>query len=920
MKRFSASFPARRAEVVIQIARLAAGVLLASNIAHGQTAVADPAPASEPPLKLEQMVVTGSVTPRSKLESALAVTTLDPAQVQTMAPRSAAEMLKIVPGLYTESTGGEVGNNLVARGVATNGGVSGYLYVALQEDGLPILSESNFRFTQADTFIRVTNFVERIEALRGGSAGVFASSDPLGIINFISREGSRQTQGEFKLEVGDYGLLRNEGWMSGPLGASSTYAVGGFYRIDDGLRGPGYTADKGGQLMGNVKFNFPDGRGYLKILAKVMDDRPAFELPFPLKNSLPVALNSNVGVNSIPGGPDLKSGAITSNDIRFLTFPTTPSGPLRIDLADGESATYYHVGTDFEYQLADGLKLKSLNRYTDGSHLEVRNPFSTPDTLQNIVNGLATNGRAAGAFAGARNATTGNFNFMLTLPGQANAVAAADPAAAAALNGNGLGDLDSMVYIKIKLKNFQQDLRLTKAFGDGRTTLTAGFYYSFFQVGTFENVAQELIDVSSSFRRLDVTFLNDGTNTPIGKYTYNGISALATTYINSQAEKRATDFFAVLTHQLGNLALDVGYRHLKAEVTGWGEAPQNYDGNAFLGNPGGTYGPTTTAVSTTFTPNATPANQTNGSLTFYPALRLATFGGGNTNSGSDSRTDHALTAGANFVFPDRHTAVFARFSRAPKMIYTNDILLAIPFGNGSGNGVPSPFRGQNQMTQYELGLKYSRRTVGLFLTAFHVEERNVPFADTVFLPNGSLGTGPFSTLDEDVNGLEFEGIWAPLPGLSVNLNATWQDPKFVNDVHIKGFDGNGNVIQLAVDGLMPVRIPKAYGNLSVAYTLPSTEWGRLTFNASAQYTGRRALDQANSEFLAPFHEFSAGVSFVTKGGLTFRLTGANLGNSNGITEGDPRSSTAVVANLSAPYANYRPVLPRSVTGSVTYSF
>ena len=111
-----------------------------------------------------------------------------------------------------------------------------------------------------------------------------------------------------------------------------------------------------------------------------------------------------------------------------------------------------------------------------------------------------------------------------------------------------------MVNIRIKLKNFQEDLRLTKTFGDGQTTLTGGFYYSYFQVGTFENINQELLDISTSFHRLDLTYLTDGTTTPIGKYTYNGITALGTTYINSYAEKRAMDFFAVLTHNIGHLA------------------------------------------------------------------------------------------------------------------------------------------------------------------------------------------------------------------------------------------------------------------------------------------------------------------------------------------------------------------------------
>jgi iron complex outermembrane receptor protein len=884
---------------------------LASAPVRGQAA-ADPAaapttadarPDSEAPLKLDQMVVTGSATPRTKLESALAITTLDPALINSAAPRSVAETLKLVPGLYLESSGGEVGNNLVARGVATNGGVSGYLYVALQEDGLPILSESNFRFTQADTFVRVTNFVDRIEALRGGSAGVFASSDPLGIINFITREGSSRMEGEYKFEAGDHGLLRNEGWVSGPLGGSATFALGGFYRVSDGLRSPGYQTDRGGQLMGNVRWNFPQNRGHLKIFAKGMDDHPGFQLPFPLRNSLPVALNSEVGVSTIPGGPDLKTGAIGSRDIRLLNFPSTPSGPLSIDLADGESATYGSTGSELEYEIADGLKLKSLNRYTSGTHLEVRNPFATPDTLQNIVNGLATRANSAGSFAGALIPGTSNYNFALSYPGDSGSVAAANPAAAAALNGNGLGDLDSMTNIKINLRNFQEDLRLTQTFNQGRTTITAGFYYSYFRVATHENIVQELIDVSPSFRRLDVAFLNAATNAPIGKYTFNGITQLGTTYINSEAEKRETDWFAVATHKLGSLSLDAGYRFLSARVTGWGEAPLTYDGNAFVN--------ATTGGATTL------ANNT---LNFYPALRNSVFGGGNVASGADHKGDHALTLGANYVFGDGRTAAFVRYSRSPKMIYTNDILLAIPFGNGSGNGAPTLFRKQNHMTQYEVGLKYSRGGIGLFLTAFRVEERNVAFADTVFLPNGSLGTGPFSTLDEDVHGLELEGVWSPIRGLSINLNGTVQDPKFVNDVHIKGFDANGNVIQLGVDGLVPVRIPKVYGTLVASYTLPPTAIGRVTLNASGQYTGRRPIDQANSEYLSPFSEFGAGVSLGLANGITVRLAGSNLLNSSGITEGDPRSSTAVVANLNAPYANYRPVLPRSFTVSASYRY
>lgn len=878
---------------------------LAACLATSALTAADSPTADDQPLRLDQLVVTGSVTPQTKLESALAVTTLDPTQVQAYAPRSTAAMLKLIPGIYIESSGGEAGNNLVARGVATNGSVGGYLYVALQEDGLPVISESNFRFTQADAFVRITNFVDRIEALRGGSAGVFQSSDPLGIINFISREGTAKFQGEWKMETGDYGLLRNEAWISGPAGNNATFAIGGFYRIDDGIRPPGYTADRGGQLMGNIKWQLPDNKGYVKVSAKAMNDHPAFELPFPLQNALPVALGGVVSPGTIPGGPDLRTGAVTSTDIRRLSFPTTPMGPLNIDLANGEGVDFGYVGTDVEYRLTDGLKFKSLDRYTSGTHVEVRNPFSTADTLQNIANGLAKKANSAGNFAAALNPATGNYNFAVSAPGQGGATLAANPAAAATLNGNGLGDFISMTNIKIDLKNFQQDTRLTQSLNDGNTTVTAGLYYSYFQVATLENVDQELIDISKGLHRLDVTFLDATSNAPLGKYTYNGITQLGTTYINSYAEKREVDWFAALTQKFGPLSLDIGYRYLKADLSGWAEAPATYDGNNFIAS--------TTGGAVTLS---------NGALNYYPALRNAVFGGGNTNSGSDSKGDHAFTAGANYVFGDKHTAVFARFSRSPKMIYTNDVLAEIPYGPGSGNATPTPFAKQNLMTQYELGLKYSRSSLGLFLTAFKVQERNIVFADTVFLPNGSLGTGPLSTLDEDVTGVEIEGVWTPrfVPGLALSVHGTVQDPKFVNNVHIKGYDGSGNVIQLAVNGLQPVRIPKVYGNVSASYTLPLTPWGTLAADASVQYTSKRPVDQANSEYLAHYYEVGAGASFTMPFGLTLRVAVSNLLNSAGITEGDPRSNNNVVANLAAPYANYRPVLPRTVVASATYRF
>src|SRR4051812_5687849 len=60
------------------------------------SAAANPTPTPDQGdiLPLDKLVVTGSVTPQSKLKPALAVTTLDHTVIETAAPRSTAEILK----------------------------------------------------------------------------------------------------------------------------------------------------------------------------------------------------------------------------------------------------------------------------------------------------------------------------------------------------------------------------------------------------------------------------------------------------------------------------------------------------------------------------------------------------------------------------------------------------------------------------------------------------------------------------------------------------------------------------------------------------------------------------------------------------------------------------------------------------------
>lgn len=184
---------------------------------------------------LSAYVVTGSIVPETKLEASLAITTIAPSQIEQIAPRSIDELMKAVPGVYIESTGGESNNTVAARGV---GAGSGFEYIAMLEDGLPVISEEDMSFSTADNYTRVSTWISDVEGLRGGSSGVLITNSPIGSINFIGREGTQDLHGEYQLQVGDYGLIRNDMWIAGPIDKNDTFAIGGFYRADNGIRSP----------------------------------------------------------------------------------------------------------------------------------------------------------------------------------------------------------------------------------------------------------------------------------------------------------------------------------------------------------------------------------------------------------------------------------------------------------------------------------------------------------------------------------------------------------------------------------------------------------------------------------------------------------------------------------------------------------
>lgn len=307
-------------------------------------------------LSLSEYVVTGVSNPRSKLSSSVSVSTIRNEDIVKAAPRTTAEIFRSIPGIKSEASGGDGNTNITVRGVPISAGGSKYLQ--LQEDGLPVLQFGDIAFATSDIFLRADQSISKIEAIRGGSASTMASNSPAGIINFISKTGATEG-GMISTTTGiDFNHFRTDFSYGTPLGNGLSYHVGGFYRLGEGPRTAGFTANNGGQLKMNLTKQF--SKGYVRLYGKFLNDRAAAYLPMPIQVS---GTNANPEFKSLDGF-DAKYGTMHSPFL-MQSFGLGANGERRrSDVADGMHPVSKSIGLELNFNVGEGWTIENRGRFS----------------------------------------------------------------------------------------------------------------------------------------------------------------------------------------------------------------------------------------------------------------------------------------------------------------------------------------------------------------------------------------------------------------------------------------------------------------------------------------------------------------------------------------------------------------------------
>ncbi|MFK7973049.1 MAG: TonB-dependent receptor [Bacteroidia bacterium] len=333
-------------------------------------------------LGLDEVIMTGVVNSKSKLESSVSITTLKPIGILQSSPRTTAEIFRTIPGIRSEASGGDGNTNITVRGVPISAGGSKYLQ--LQEDGLPLLLFGDIAFGTSDIFLRADANIARIEAIRGGSASTLSSNSPAGIINFISKTGAIEG-GSIGSTFGiDYNSFRNDFEYGSPIGNGINFHIGGFFRSGDGPRQVGYTANRGGQIKANITKNFKNG--YARIYLKHLNDRTAAYMPMPVQVS---GTNANPVWESIDGFSATQG---TPHSI-FLqsNFGLGADGQRRrADVSDGMRPLSNSIGAEFMFDMGDGWSIESRSRLSSNSGRFIAPFTAAVGSTQDMVNTVGT--------------------------------------------------------------------------------------------------------------------------------------------------------------------------------------------------------------------------------------------------------------------------------------------------------------------------------------------------------------------------------------------------------------------------------------------------------------------------------------------------------------------------------------------------
>jgi hypothetical protein len=805
-----------------------AGILYcASGPVHAQAAAA--APPSETS-SLDEIVVTASANGVKKLDASYNIVSVDSEAIKQFNPKATADLLKMSPGIWPESSGGQTGANIEIAGIP-GGGDAPFFTNMVQ--GTPLYGMPSLSFMDSSSLLRIDDTIDRVEIVQGGPGAVFGPGQMGATANFILKRGTAEPSGSVGVTYGSEGMKRIDAFFGGSFAPGWFASVGGFYRKSDGVRDPQFPADDGGQFTATLSHDLDNGS--FMLWGRALNDKNQFIVP------VPVIENSNISFSNYPGF-SATSSAYGSRAMQNVTLPNAAGGFQQADLANGRGANMNFIGGNYDQDF-NGWKVSDKFVW-NGGDLNTNALFSGPNPrpLSYYLYGCQV--AQPGGFCNGPTAIDSN---NLGVGGQG--LPLATNVNARYLGGQAVDPNQSVIaqgwwYIQKHLVNFNNDLQVSKEIFEGNTP-TAGVYFTRYTDHDNWSLGNTMLMSNTPNAQPIVLNYTQGGQTfnltsPQGIVNMNGNFDILEDGTGQNIAPYLSDSWKV-----GPFLFDasVRYEHISVRQETCNRTNQP------LGNP-------TTDL---YDNNVGVCNGT------YDVEHYA-------------KNSTTWTVGINYEI----------FSNMSVYLRANNGTHFDDFDNGI-RGAGGKFSPVETLKNYEGGFKYQSRYAYADVNVYHRQFTGLQYQET-----DSVGVpfGPISNYGSDAKGINFIGTVTPIANLNITLTGDYMDGHYTHyNGCLPYIDINGNNQCSLVDGAPIQRQPKLQFRLTPSYTWTPT-WGDMTPYLTYEHVGQRYEDLTGLQPLGTYYTLGAGV--VTNWGKNwqFRVQGTNLTNQIGLTEGNARKAGA----------------------------
>lgn len=782
------------------------------------------APATESSA-LEEVVVTASATGVRKLDASYNIITANAEQIKEANPKSTADILKLSPGIWPESSGGQTGANIEIAGIPGGGDAPFFTNMI---EGSPMYGMPSLSFMDSSSLFRLDDTVQRVEIVQGGPGAIFGPGQMGATANFILKRGTDTPTGSIGITYGSEHLYRVDAFVGGPIAPGWYGSAGGFYRSSDGVRDPQFKADEGGQFTATISHDL-DG-GSLMFWFRTLQDKNQFIVP------VPVIENANGSFSNYPGFNPLTS-SYGSKAMQNVQLPSAAGGFESADLANGRGGSLYYLGSKFDKKI-DTWTFTN-NFLFNGGDLNTNALFSGPNPrpLSYFLYGCQV-AQPTGFCNGATAVDSNN------LGPKGQGLPLATNVSANYVTGGAVNPSQSVIgqgwwYIQKHLTNLTDEFRVSKELFEGNT-LTGGVYLANYTDDDNWSLGNNmLMSNTPNATPIVLSYVQGGQTfnltSPNGIYNMNGN-------------------FNILEHGTAqNTAL------FFSDSWKWNQFL--FDAGARLEN---------------IDAHQRTCNRSNVQLETAQDLydNAVPTCNGTWDDENYNKTRPSFTTGLNYeIF--NNMSVYGRFNTG---VHFDD------FDNGI-RGADGKFAPLETIKNIEFGFKFQNSLAYVDVSAYHKQFTGLQYQETT--QNG-VPLSAISTYGADSKGIDFIGTLTPIHNLNLSVVGDYMDGHYTHFNGCAPYtDINGNPQCAIVDGSPLQRQPKFQIRFTPSYTVDST-WGSVTGWVTYEHIGQRYEDFTGLQPLGSYYMLSAGIVANVTNNWEFRLQGTNLTNQIGLTEGNAR--------------------------------